>query len=582
MTVLPVSLAVGSPSWRIGRVGALVAVGLCAALFLLGLVLWARDTSLAVEEWVLPGSWSEADLRRVASEAGLPLSTITACLMLLEVIAATSGLVAAMLLLRGEPSWFRVYTAVALALWVTLGGAMAFVFAETFGAWALGAQGLGWVAVFSIAYLFPDGMFVPRWTRWAMLAWAAYLPVLAVLYALGYESDPDAVVEVVPPLVLFATSVVAAVYRYRHVSTPEQRQQTRGLVTAVVFWLVVAVVSVLPPLRQLVREETVAGLIANGLVQLAGYLAVALIPTSIAVAVLRHRLYDLDVWVGRTLVYAGLTLILTSVYAAVAALGGLAWPGRSLAGPLAAVVVLAVLLHPLRLRLQRRVDRFVYGHSLEPRALLADLRRSRERILVAREDERRRLQRDLHDGLGPTLASLYQRVDAARSLVATDPAAADRLLAEVGTQTRSVIGDIRGLVQALRPPELDQLGLVDSIESAASRFDGLSVSVTGDIGGLPPVVEIAAYRIATEALTNVARHAEAHTARVKLARSGDTLLVTVTDDGRWHAGGAAGAEGIGVRSMRERADELGGELELRSLDGGGTQVLAVLPLGVEA
>jgi signal transduction histidine kinase len=548
-------------------------------LFLVGLVLWAREAQQNVEGWALPDSWSEADLRRVAAEAGIPLSTITAYLMLLEVIAVTSGLTAALLLLRGEPSWFRLYAAVALSLWVTFGGTLAFVYAETVAEWMLGLQGLVWVAVFPIAYLFPDGRFVPHWTRWALIGWAAYLPALAVVSSLGYEPDPDGAVELAPLLVLFATAAVAAVYRYRQVSTPEQRQQTRGLVTAIACWLAVAVVSATPPLRTLLRQEAVPGLIANGFVLLAGYLAVALIPASIVVAVLRYRLYDLDVWVSRALVYAAVTLILTAAYAAVAALGGLMWPGSSLAGPLAAVVVLAVLLHPVRLRLQRRVDMFVYGQSLEPKALLADLRRSRERILVAREDERRRLQRDLHDGLGPTLASLYQRVDVARSLVPIDPVEADRLLAQVSTQTRAVIGDIRGLVQALRPPELDQLGLVGSVESAVSRFDGLSVVVTGDCEALPPVVEIAAYRIATEALTNVARHAAASTARVEFLSRDDALVVTVTDDGRWNADSAAAA-GTGVRSMRERADELGGAFEVRILDGGGTQVRATLPKSV--
>ena len=581
MTALTADSAAGPTSWRVGRAVAVAVVGLCVAVFVVGLVLWARETDLAAERWALPGSWSEADLRRVAAAAGVPVATITAYLMLLEVVAVTAGIVAAALLLRGRPSWFRIYTAVALAVWVTLGGAMSVVLGDVVGSWALAAQGIGWVAVFPIAYLFPDGRWVPAWTRWAVVGWALYLPVTAMLSLLGREPDPDSALEVVPLLVLFASCVVAAAVRYRRVSTAEQRQQTRGLVTAIACWLAVAVVSAVPPLRDLLRQETTTGLAANGLVQLAGYLAVALVPASIALAVLRYRLYDLDVWVSRTLVYAGLTLVLAALYAAVAALGGLVWPGTSLSGPLLAVVVLAVVLHPLRLRLQRRVDRFVYGHSLDPKTLLVETRRSRERILVAREDERRRLQRDLHDGLGPTLASLYQRVDAARSLVETDPAAADRLLADVGTQTRSLIGDIRGLVQALRPPELDQLGLVGSIQAAAARFEGLSVSVRGEVGTLPPVVEIAAYRIATEALTNVARHSGGRTAHVVLDAAGDSLSLRVTDDGR---GGldATSAAGSGLRSMRERADELGGSLSVVTLDGGGTEVRAVIPTRVRS
>ncbi len=151
----------------------------------------------------------------------------------------------------------------------------------------------------------------------------------------------------------------------------------------------------------------------------------------------------------------------------------------------------------------------------------------------------------------------------------------------MGTQTRAVIGDIRGLVQALRPPELDQLGLVGSIEAAASRFGGLSVSVSGDVGTPSPVVEIAAYRIATEALTNVARHAGAHTARVLLATSRESLVLTVTDDGRG-ADQASASAGTGLRSMWERADELDGTLTVTVLPEGGTEVRAVLPMDVES
>ena len=169
-------------------------------------------------------------------------------------------------------------------------------------------------------------------------------------------------------LVVFGVGVFAAVYRYRKVSTPEQRRQTRGLVTAIACWLVVALVSAATPVRVLVRQESVAGLAANAVVQLVSYLAVALVPASIAVAVLRYRLYDVDVWVSRTLVYAGLTLVLAAGYGVVAALGGLLWPGTSLAGPLLAVAVLAVVLHPLRLRLQRAVDTFRLRAQPRPRA----------------------------------------------------------------------------------------------------------------------------------------------------------------------------------------------------------------------
>ncbi len=191
--------------------------------------------------------------------------------------------------------------------------------------------------MFAIAFLFPDGRFVPRWTRWALVGWAAYLPVRGAP-GLRHEPDPDSAVEVVPALVVFGVGVFAAVLRYRKASTPEQLRQTRGLVTAIACWLVVALVSAATPVRALVRQESVAGLAANAVVQLVSYLAVALVPASIAVAVLRYRLYDVDVWVSRTLVYAGLTLVLAAGYGVVAALGvscGRArrWPGRCSPSP---------------------------------------------------------------------------------------------------------------------------------------------------------------------------------------------------------------------------------------------------------
>jgi len=680
-------LAAGSSWWRAGRAAAYVLVTACALAFVGGLVLWAGDTHLAATRWGLPSSWAEADLRRVTGDAGVPIGVVSTYSMLLETIAATAGIVAAVLLVRGARSAFRLYLAVALALWVTLGGAMAATYQAALGPMGgdvvLALQGLGWLAVFPAAYLFPDGRFVPGWTRWAALSWPAYLMIQLVAPQLGYESNPESLIETLPLLVMFGSVLYAAVHRYRAVSTPEQRLQTRGVVAALALWFVVALVTIATPLRDLRADETVAGLATNGVVLLASYLAAALLPASIAVAVLRYRLYEVDVWVNRALVYAALTSFVALAYAALTALASVVWRGDDLAGPLAATVVIAVLLHPLRVRLQRWVDRFVYGRRRERYDVLADLgrqleavappdqvlrtlvrevgltlklpyvaatyatvtvvhpegatapsgrehvfplrwqgqdlgiltvvvgqgddltaadcdlldglarqagaavraatlndalRKSRERILVAREDERRRLQRDLHDGLGPTLASLYQRVDAARSLVDHNPAAAVELLADVGEQTRAVIGDIRGLVRELRPPELDELGLAGAVEAAASRFDGLTVSVTMfDLSPepLPPVVEIAAYRITMEGLTNAARHGGARTATVDVRAEESALVVSVTDDGRGVA--ATDHAGTGFRSMRERADELGGTCEVVALPGGGTQVRAVLP-----
>ncbi len=167
--------------------------------------------------------------------------------------------------------------------------------------------------------------------------------------------------------------------------------------------------------------------------------------------------------------------------------------------------------------------------------LAADVQRSREHILRTREEERRRLRRDLHDGLGPTLASLAMTVDAARITLKTDPEAVDPLLEDLRATMGRTIGDIRELVYGLRPPALDDLGLEGAIQAlggVVATGDGpnVDVRVEGDLTGLPAAAEVAAYRIVQEALTNVHRHANAYCAEVTLCLNGD-LHVTVGDDG---------------------------------------------------
>ncbi len=146
------------------------------------------------------------------------------------------------------------------------------------------------------------------------------------------------------------------------------------------------------------------------------------------------------------------------------------------------------------------------GVAVHAVRLTADLERSRERLVTAREEERRRLRRDLHDGLGPTLAAMLLQLHAAGHLIATDSTAADAALNEVKGAARAAVGDIRRLVYELRPPALDELGLVGALERQAEAFSSLDVRVDAPepVGGLPAAVEVAAYRIAVEAMTNVA------------------------------------------------------------------------------
>ncbi|WP_067824424.1 sensor histidine kinase [Actinomadura kijaniata] len=212
--------------------------------------------------------------------------------------------------------------------------------------------------------------------------------------------------------------------------------------------------------------------------------------------------------------------------------------------------------------------------------LAADVQRSRERILRTREEERRRLRRDLHDGLGPTLASLAMAVDTARLKLRSDPEAVDALLENLRATMGRTIGDIRELVYGLRPPALDDLGLAGAIEAlggVVEAGDGPSVQVEveGDLEALPAAAEVAAYRIVQEALTNVHRHARAGSAVVRLHLNGD-LHVTVGDDGVGMPPSAR--SGVGMSSMRERAAELGGSCTVGPGPDGGTVVHARLPV----
>ncbi|WP_248959515.1 sensor histidine kinase [Sphaerisporangium perillae] len=209
--------------------------------------------------------------------------------------------------------------------------------------------------------------------------------------------------------------------------------------------------------------------------------------------------------------------------------------------------------------------------------MAADLQRSRERILTAREEERRRLRRDLHDGLGQTLSSMAMTINLARSSLKTSPESADTLLRDLRTGMDAVSGDIRQLVYGLRPPALDDLGLADAVRALAGEGPpAATVETTGELSDLPAAVEVAVYRIVQEALTNMRRHAHATSARIDLDRGPGTLRVRVADDG-------AGLPdrpraGVGLTSMRERAAELGGTCGAVSMPGGGTVVEAVLPV----
>ena len=220
------------------------------------------------------------------------------------------------------------------------------------------------------------------------------------------------------------------------------------------------------------------------------------------------------------------------------------------------------------------------AQGLRAASLAAELLESRGHTIAAVEEERRRLRRELHDGLGPRLTGVAFTADAARNLVRSDPAVAEEMLSQLRADTATAIEEIRRMVYAMRPPALDELGLVPALRQQALGLrnrngETVTVEVTApaDLGDLPAAVEVAAYRIAVEALTNVARHSDSPSASVRLESSADGLRVEVTDLGH----GEAWRPGVGLSSMRERAAELGGSLEAGPGPGGG-RVAAVLPV----
>jgi signal transduction histidine kinase len=213
-----------------------------------------------------------------------------------------------------------------------------------------------------------------------------------------------------------------------------------------------------------------------------------------------------------------------------------------------------------------------------------DLQKSRERLVTAQEEERRRLRRDLHDGVGPTLASLSQRLDTAADLIESDPSRSVHLLRELKGQVKGTLAEIRRLVYALRPPVLDEFGLVSAIREHIAQYSGpgglaITFDVTEPMPPLPAAVEVAAYRIALEAFTNIINHAQATARHIKVRTEANCLVLEVADNGKGISGNKH--TGVGLTSMRERAAELGGEYFIENIPSGGTRVGARLPLGKE-
>jgi signal transduction histidine kinase len=253
--------------------------------------------------------------------------------------------------------------------------------------------------------------------------------------------------------------------------------------------------------------------------------------------------------------------------------------GQLILGPRGAGETFNTADHRLIAVLARQAG--VAAHAVR---LTAALQHSREQLVLAREEERRRLRNDLHDGIGPQLASLTLKIQTARLRLAHDPLA-DTLLSELVARTQATVADIRRVVYDLRPPSLDELGLLSALRESAAQYQAqgltdvqIHVDAPEQLVPLPAAVEVAVYRVAQEALTNVLKHAQAHNCWLQLEvdAAADALCLEVQDDGQGIA--PSHRVGVGLRSMRERATELGGTLTVEPRGAGGTRVLARLPL----
>ncbi len=221
------------------------------------------------------------------------------------------------------------------------------------------------------------------------------------------------------------------------------------------------------------------------------------------------------------------------------------------------------------------------GIALYAAQLTGDLQRARERLVIAREEERRRIRNDLHDGLAPTLSSLQLQLGAVRNLMRENPDQAETVINDLREDLRNATAEIRQLVYDLRPPMLDELGLVGAIRNF--KFPGSEISfevcAPEPMPRLPAAVEVAVYRIASEAIHNVVKHAHATTCVVSIEIGDSHLTLSVTDNGTSlpHQHNV----GVGLHSMQERAAELGGMLAIQPCESGGTCLMAQLPIDIQ-
>jgi signal transduction histidine kinase len=211
--------------------------------------------------------------------------------------------------------------------------------------------------------------------------------------------------------------------------------------------------------------------------------------------------------------------------------------------------------------------------------LIEELRASRRRLVAAQDAERRRLERNIHDGAQQQLVALQVKQRLVQGMIERDPAKALELMTQLQVDTTGALDDLRDLARGIYPPLLADQGLGPALESQA-RKSPVPISVETDgVERYPQDVEAAVYFCALEALNNLAKYAKASAATVSLSQSDGMLTVAVSDDGVGFVVGERSSSGTGLQGMADRLDAIGGALEIRSAPGEGTTVLGRVPVG---
>jgi len=680
----------------------ILVICLTVGLFIISLPINYEQRSIVCKaEPCPPGQLTTASAQAL-ERIGVSVDSYVTISIALDILtAATYTICAIVIFIRKPNDLLTIFVTVMLVTFgvaTFTGGIRDFVFVYPRLNWLFKAISLiGNYAILAFFFVFPNGRFTPRWTAFILVIYA-----LAQLLRYFFPASPLNL-QMTSPFLYNAvflganlSGMAAQIYRYRRVSNLIEQQQTKwvvyGLSIGVCGYIIAGLISFTVPDAMGSGFPIVIAL--NSL----GILFMLLFPLSISIAVLRYRLWDINPIINRTLVYGALSASTIGLYVfAVGYFSSFFQNNKaSFIISFIATGVIAFLFEPLRERLQRAVNRLMYGERDDPTTVLtrlsarldsalaldsilptivetvaqtlrlpyaaitlnlrneepriaasyglpqvemihlplnyqsehvgelllapraagesfsaadmnllniiaqqagvaahtlrlteelqqlnADLQQSRERLITAQEEERRRLRRDLHDGVGPTLASLSQRLDTAADFVQRDPEVSVQLLKELKGQVKSTVAEIRRLVYALRPPVLDEFGLVSAIREHVAPYMGpnglqITFEVTEPMPPLPAAVEVAAYRIVLEAFTNVIHHAQASQCNIKIKLDGNSLFLEVCDNGKGLS--TKSHSGVGFTSMHERASELGGEYMIENISAGGTRVSARLPI----